>query len=113
MIESSYLRVLRKIYPLLSQCAHPWVITGSFGMALQGMGVEIHDIDLQTDQPGAYEIERLLSEYAVAAVHDSTPERIRSHFGSLEIEEVKVEIMGDLQKASLHLAFTPFNQKSS
>lgn len=67
-------------------------------MALQGMDIEIHDIDIQTDQHGAYEIEGLFSEYVVKAVHYSASERIRSHFGSLEIDGAKVEIMGNIQK---------------
>jgi hypothetical protein len=98
MIAATYLHILRKIYPLLSSCTQPWVITGSFGMALQGMDVEVHDIDLQTNQAGAYEIERLFSNDVKEPVRFSTSDAIRSHFGALEIDGVKVEIMGDLQK---------------
>jgi hypothetical protein len=75
-----------------------WVVTGSLGMALQGMAIEVHDIDLQTDKDGAYKIERLFSKYVVKPVCFSTSERIRSHFGALEIDGIKVEIMGDIQK---------------
>lgn len=67
-------------------------------MAIQGMHVEVHDIDIQTDQRGAYEIEGLFSEHVVKAVYYKISERIRSHFGALEIEGVRVEIMGDVQK---------------
>ena len=67
-------------------------------MALQGMDLEIHDIDIQTDQHGAYEMESLLSEYSVTTVHYSISERMRSHFGALEVDGIKVEIMGDVQK---------------
>jgi len=98
MIEVRYLNTLRKLCIQLSDCQSNWVVTGSLGMALQGMDLEIHDIDLQTDQRGAYEIESLFSGYVVKAVHYSASERIRSHLGSLEIEDVKVEIMGDIQK---------------
>jgi len=98
MIESQYLNALRKICVRLKDCQNNWVLTGSLGMALQGMDIEIHDIDIQTDQYGAYKIESLFSEYAVKAVHYLASERIRSHLGSLEIDGVKVEIMGDIQK---------------
>jgi hypothetical protein len=67
-------------------------------MALQGMEVAVHDIDLQTDEQGAYEIEEYLDEYIVSHVHYKDSQRIRSHFGVLNINGVKVEIMGDLQK---------------
>ena len=98
MIESQYLNALRKICIQLSDCQNNWVITGSLGMALQGMEIKIHDIDIQTNKHGAYEIESLFSQYVVKTVHFSASEQIRSHFGSLEIGGVKVEIMGDIQK---------------
>lgn len=98
MIAATYLDVLRKIYPLLSTGTQPWVITGSFGMALQGMDIEVHDIDLQTNRAGAYEIERMFCTDMKESVQFSTSEAVRSYFGAFEIDGVKVEIMGDLQK---------------
>ena len=67
-------------------------------MALQGMPVEVHDIDIQTDKDGAYEIERCFAEFVIEPVRYSETERIRSYLGVLEIDGVKVEIMGDIQK---------------
>lgn len=67
-------------------------------MALQGVPVTVHDIDIQTDAPGAYEIERRLSEFVSKPVQYALSERVRSHFGQMEIDGIKVEIMGDLQK---------------
>ena len=98
MIEQHYRNVLRKIYARLCDHQINWVVTGSLGMALQGMCLEVHDIDIQTDQRGAYAIESCFSEYVVRAVQYSATHRIRSHFGALEIDGVKVEIMGDIQK---------------
>jgi len=98
MIEPRYLDTLRIIHARLKDCRAKWVVTGSLGMALQGMNIEVHDIDIQTDQQGAYEIESKFPEYVVAPVHYSESERIRSHFGKLEMDGVKVEIMGDVQK---------------
>ncbi|MCW5852548.1 MAG: hypothetical protein KIT87_20910, partial [Anaerolineae bacterium] len=63
-----------------------WAVTGSVGMALQGIPVEPHDIDLQTDAAGAYEIQRRLAEYSVQPVAFLAGERMRSHFGRLVIE---------------------------
>lgn len=67
-------------------------------MALQGVPVQNHDVDIQTDKDGAYQIERRFSEYVIKPVCCSVSERIRSHFGALEIDGIKVEIMGDIQK---------------
>ena len=98
MFESQYIKTFQIFCKHLSDYKINWVLTGSLGMALQGMDIEVNDIDIQTDQRGAYEIEGLFSEHVVKAVYYKISERIRSHFGILEIEGVKVEIMGDVQK---------------
>ena len=47
---------------------------------------------------GAYEIESLFSDVVIRKVEFSATERIKSHFGALQIDGVEVEIMGDIQK---------------
>ena len=98
MIDISYSKAMRRIYKSLQDRPVNWVVTGSFSFALQGVPVTPQDIDLQTDLPGAMAIEQLLSKYVVQKVKFSTDEKIRSHFGELLINGVKVEIMGDVQK---------------
>ncbi|NJE26895.1 hypothetical protein E3E22_09780 [Thermococcus sp. MV5] len=98
MIPQAYLKVLRKLYERLKDSDVNWVITGSLGFALQGVPVEPYDIDIQTDKKGAYEIEWIFSEFVVTPVNFRESERIRSHFGALMIDGIKVEIMGDIQK---------------
>ena len=99
MLDIDYLKVLRKINVRLNNASINWVITGSFGFALQGLPVEPNDIDIQTDKEGAYEIERYFSKFVTKRVKFSSTERIRSHFGELMINGIKVEIMGDIQKS--------------
>lgn len=98
MVPNRYLQILRKIVTCLKDRPIDWVVTGSVGMALQGVPVEVHDIDLQTNKEGAYEIERLLLDYVVKPVRYLESERIRSHLGTLAIDGIRVEIMGDIQK---------------
>ena len=98
MITAQHLDALRKIWLNLENCPLPWVITGSLGMALQGVPVEVHDIDIQTDRDGAYEIERRLSEYVIQPVKYFVAEKICSHLGQLEIDGLRVEIIGGIQK---------------
>ncbi len=98
MINQTYLEVLRKIYARLSNSNVNWVVTGSLSFALQGVPVEPNDVDIQTDEAGAYEIERLFSEFVTKKVAFSSAKQIRSHYGSLMIDGIKVEIMGDIQK---------------
>ena len=98
IIDQRYLEVLRKLYAGLADSDVNWVVTGSLALALQGVPVQVHDIDIQTDADGAYEIERLFSEFISRKVSFSTAERIRSHYGALMMDGIEVEIMGDIQK---------------
>ena len=98
MISKEFRKILQTIYPLLEDFPSPWAVTGSLGFALQGLETAVNDVDLQTDRAGAYEMERRLSLYRVRPVAFSESERIRSHFGELEIRGIKVEVMGDVQK---------------
>ncbi len=75
-----------------------WALTGSTAFALQGLAIEPGDIDVQTDEAGAYAVERLFAEQVVRPVRPRETVRIASHFGALELEEIGVEIMGDVRK---------------
>jgi len=98
MIDPVYLKVLYKIYTRLNDTNINWAVTGSLSFALQGMPIEVHDIDIQTDEEGVYEIEQLFSEFVIRKVRFSSTGKIRSHFGALMIDGIKVDIMGDIQK---------------
>lgn len=90
--------MLRKIYSLLKNSQIDWALTGSLGFVLHGIEVDVHDIDIQTDERGAYGIGRILARYELESVHFVCSERIRSHFGVFEMDGIRVEIMGALQK---------------
>ena len=98
MIDPVYLNVLRQIHARLANTDVNWVITGSFGFALQGVPAQPNDIDIQTDKAGAYEIERRFSDVVIRKAEFSATERIKSHFGALQVDGIEVEIMGDIQK---------------
>ena len=96
MIGPVYLSVLRRIHGKLSEENVNWAI--SLGIAFQSVPVEVHDIDIQTDERDAYKIEILFSEFVIKKVAFSSAEKIRSHFGALMIDGIKVKIMGNVQK---------------
>lgn len=98
MIDPKFLTVFQKVYHSINDQDINWVLTGSLSFAFQGVDTEIHDIDIQTDQIGAYEIERLFSEYVTRKVTLSSSDKIKSHFGTIKIDGIEVEIMGDIQK---------------
>ena len=98
MLNPNYLNVLCKIEARLTNTNINWALTGSLSFALQGIALEPHDIDIQTEKAGAYEIERRFSEFVVRKVVFSSSEKIRSHFGAISIDGIQVEIMGDISK---------------
>ncbi len=92
-----YLDVLRLIVQRLAGSDVVWAVTGSLGCRLQGVPVQPHDIDISSDARGVYEIARRLAAFVTRPVVFSGTERIRSHFGALEIHGIQVEIMGDVE----------------
>jgi hypothetical protein len=96
-ISPQHLRALRKVYERLHASGLNWVVCAGMNLALQGVPVSVHDIDLETDAAGAYEIERLFAECVASPVVFSSTDRIRSHFGALSIEGIIVEIIGDME----------------
>lgn len=97
MLDPNLLDIIRKIIQRLNNVGVNWVLTGSSNLALQGMDVRPHDIDILTDRKGAYQIEKLFSKFVSRKVVFSSARRIRSHYGALLIDGVKVEIMGDVE----------------
>ncbi|MFP4507368.1 MAG: nucleotidyltransferase domain-containing protein [Candidatus Acetothermia bacterium] len=98
MIPDEHLNVLRKLYSRIEDNGIDWVVTGSTSFALQGVPVTPNDVDIQTDESGAYEIEELFSDRVIKEVEFSSTERIKSHFGALMIHGILVELMGAVQK---------------
>lgn len=75
-----------------------WALTGSTNFNIQGINIDINDIDVQTDENSAYKFEKIFKKHIVKPVVFSSTDKIRSHFGVFEINDVKVEVMGDIQK---------------
>jgi len=84
MLDERYLNVLEIILSRLEHLSHPWAVTGSLGLFLQGIEVEVHDIDLQSSKEGAFFIEKVLEEYVIRKVEYLESERIRSFLGELK-----------------------------
>lgn len=98
MLQEKHLIVLQKIYTKLNSININWVITGSTAFILQGIPLKPNDIDIQTNKEGAYQIQECFKEFITSKVRLSSNGKISSYFGCLEIDSIKVEIMGDIQK---------------
>jgi len=76
-----------------------WVVDGSLALFFHGVKIPSRpqDIDLNTDEMGAYRINEVLKEYEIRAVKWKKTEHIASHFGVFMINDIRVEVMGDLR----------------
>lgn len=74
-----------------------WVLVGSTNLALQGVDVTAHDIDILTDKGGAFLVGKLLEDYEIRRVKYKKSEKFSSYFGQFKVRGVKVEVMGDLK----------------
>ena len=97
MLPAGHIAALRAIAAQLAAGADAWAVTGSCGLALQGLAIPVGDLDIQTDAGGAYALAAAFPDHVVRPVRLSAAERIRSHFGMLRLQGVDVEIMGDVQ----------------
>jgi|SRR5690348_11517615 len=98
MLSWRHLAALREIEARLRGSGVRWALTGSASVALHGVPVAAHDIDVQTDAAGAYALAGRFAEAVTRPVAFSEAGRIRSHFGALRLYGVTVEIMGDIAK---------------
>jgi hypothetical protein len=106
-IPARFRLALSEIYRILNDRKVTWALTGSLSFALQGVPVRPNDIDLQTDEAGAYEIEKRFAPHIHRPVSFSTTGRIRSHYGVLLIDGIKVDVIGDIEKRLPDGSWTP------
>lgn len=97
-LDERYLDVLETLSTILDGCSITWTLTGSTSFVLQGVPLTPNDIDVQTTEEGAYMIEEEFAKQVIDPISFSESETVRSHFGSLELNSVRVEIMGAVQK---------------
>ena len=96
-VPQPILAVLRIIAQQLHGTSINWAVTGSCSLALQGVPVDVHDIDLRTTTQDAYALESVFRPYQKRPVTFASSATVQSHFGALEINGIQVEIIGDMQ----------------
>ena len=79
-----------------------WALTGSVAHRLLGADLDCRDIDVQSDEGGAYEIASRLSlcSGVLEPVSSRTSTQIQSHFGRFRFGDlaVDIEVMGALRR---------------
>jgi hypothetical protein len=94
MINNEIEKVLKTICKKLNGVN--WALVGSANLALQGVDVRVGDIDILTDKKGALLINRLLKQFRVEEIKYRKSGKFSSYLGKFKIDDVKVEVMGDL-----------------
>lgn len=98
MLPKEFETALHLLLDRLSTLPEAWALTGSVGMVLQGMPLEVHDIDLQTSPLGAIQIQQRLEGWMTVAVRRVESPNMRSLLGKAMVQGVEVEIIGGVQK---------------
>jgi len=97
MIRKEIADVLKFITKKFQDYGIYWVIVGSVSLTLQGLDLKPNDIDILTNKKDALKMNKLLEDYVMQPVKWSKNEEFDSYFGKFLINNVKVEIMGDLK----------------
>lgn len=70
-----------------------WALTGSANLRLQGVNIEVQDIDIHCDLEDIHRIEKALKEFLITPVHIWETGSIRSLDGKCEIEGIEIELI--------------------
>ena len=98
-VRNALYSVVRQVVPAMFKSQQPWALMGSTCSVLQGIdGYTPPDIDLVTTMQGAYTMQGAMAGCGatVRPVSWSVSPPYESHFGIFEVDDVKVEVMGDL-----------------
>lgn len=107
MLKPVFIEILNKLYSRMTSTRIKWAITGSLSHALQGIEIIPNDIDILTDKHGAFSIEQLFSEFVYQQVAFSTKGAIRSFYGVLLIDDIRVDIIGDIENKNERGSWEP------
>ena len=96
-LPAPHANVLRFLVEKLPPAEHLWALTGSAGLCLQGVELNVHDLDLQTDAKTVFLLENELVEFMKVPVHLWETEHTLSYHGQAEIHGLQVELLGDIR----------------
>ncbi|HEY6615995.1 MAG TPA: hypothetical protein VIZ32_15800 [Vicinamibacterales bacterium] len=97
-LPAAYMSALRVLVTSLPLADINWALTGSTAHAIQGVPVELHDIDVQTDEAGASKAAAALADYCVTPPSRVESDSMRSLLGAYVIAGIDVELIGAVQK---------------
>jgi hypothetical protein len=91
--HASALQVILKLVPPREIT---WALTGSAGLRLLGVDVDVHDLDIQTDEMHLRRIEKRLEKFFTIPLHAWETPMMRSLYGKAEIKGVQIDWMANI-----------------
>lgn len=95
MNEESLYNTLKIITSSLQ--GYKYAIRGTASLTLQGLELNVDDIDIICNEYAALKCNELFKKYLIEPVRFSESSKFKSYFGKFLIENIQVEIMGDWQ----------------
>ncbi len=99
MLAARYQSVLDQVVDRLAGRDIEWALSGSGALALHGLAVNCGDLDLVTTTGGVEQIEHVFARELVTGSRLVTRDGLRGHLGRLRLENVEIELLGDIQNA--------------
>ena len=96
-LPNAHSRALEYLLERLPPEKNGWILTGSTSLRLQGVDVEVDDLDIEGTQEDIYQIEHALAEFIKSPLQLWETGIIRSLKGRAEIEGVEVELLANLE----------------
>ena len=96
--KPAWRKVLRRLAVEMDDLGLDYKVSGGASVALHGVWQAVKDLDIEMSAEQAYCFGEHFKEYTTQPVRLSESDQYRSHFGKFEIESVKIDVMGDLQR---------------
>ncbi len=95
-LSEAHVRALTCLLERVPPAETRWALTGSAGLRLQGVDLEVHDLDIQTDEKTVYEIEKRLAEFMKTPVHYWESPGMISLDGKAEVGGIQIELLANI-----------------
>lgn len=90
--------ILHRVARTLSETNIDYRLVGSAALALHGVDVPVHDLDLEMAKEDAQRLLAQFKAHIVLPLAWREAEHIRSHYGRLEIDGVGIDVMAGLER---------------
>ncbi|MDP2860328.1 MAG: hypothetical protein Q8N98_01280 [bacterium] len=89
--------LLEKTVLLLADllCGRRYAFRGTASLVLQGLEMNVDDIDIVCDKETALACNKILSRFLIERIAFRESPKFRSYFGKFSINDVPVEVMGE------------------